>query len=138
MHIVLYILLYDKIRNFHFKCNLSFSRFHSNVIAFKISLIFTNNFRKYTVNDLDKIYDVFASDFFNVKASKGERRGETMLIIGLKDSKSGGTATKDIELNGKIYEVKEEFDMMCFMEKERFEEYIKEVERQGKINENNK
>jgi hypothetical protein len=68
---------------------------------------FTNNFRKYTVNDLDKIYDIFAPDFFNVKAGKGEGRGETMLIIGLKDSKSGGQQSKDITIDGKTYEVKE-------------------------------
>jgi hypothetical protein len=36
-----------------------------------------------------------------------------------------------------IYEVKDEFEMMRFMSKERFNEYI-EVERHGKINENNK
>ena len=69
--------------------------------------IFIDNFRKYTVNDLDKIYDIFASDFFNVKAGKGEGRGETMLLIGLKDSKSGGIEAKDIIIDGKIYEVKE-------------------------------
>jgi hypothetical protein len=68
---------------------------------------FTNNFRKYTVNDLDKIYDIFASDFFDVRSSKGEGRGETMLIIGLKDSKSGGQQSKDITIDGKVYEVKE-------------------------------
>jgi len=69
--------------------------------------IFTDNFRKYTVNDLDRIYDVFASDFFNIKAKEGEGRGEVMLLIGLKDSKAGGLKTKDITIDGKIYEVKE-------------------------------
>jgi hypothetical protein len=68
---------------------------------------FTDNFRKYTVNDLDKIYDTFASDFFNVKAKEGEGRGEVMLLIGLKDSKAGGLKTKDITIDGKVYEVKE-------------------------------
>lgn len=70
-------------------------------------ITFTNNFRKYTVNDLDKIWDIFASDFFNIKASEGEGRGEVMLLIGLSDSKSGGLKTKDITINGKVYEVKE-------------------------------
>jgi hypothetical protein len=68
---------------------------------------FIDNFRKYTVNDLDKIYDIFAPDFYDVKAGKGEGRGEVMLLIGLKDSKSGGLKDKDININGKIYEVKE-------------------------------
>ena len=68
--------------------------------------IFTDNFRKYTVNDLDKIWDIFNSDFFNLQI-QGLGRGEIMLIIGLKDSKSGGTATKDIMIDGKVYEVKE-------------------------------
>ncbi len=37
-----------------------------------------------------------------------------------------------------VYEVKDEFDMMKFKSEKRFREYIEEVERQGKINENNK
>jgi hypothetical protein len=67
---------------------------------------FIDNFRKYTVNDLDKIYDIFAPDFFNIKA-KGFGGGELMLLIGLKDSTSGGLSTKDIKINGEVYEVKE-------------------------------
>jgi hypothetical protein len=53
-----------------------------------------------------QIYDIFASDFFNLQ-TQGLGKGETMLIIGLKDSVSGGTGTKDISINGKVYEVKE-------------------------------
>jgi hypothetical protein len=68
--------------------------------------IFIDNFRKYTVNDLDKIYDIFAPDFFNIK-TKGYGGGELMLTIGLKDSTSGGLSNKDISINGKTYEVKE-------------------------------
>lgn len=68
--------------------------------------IFIDNFRKYTVNDLDKIYDIFASDFFDIKV-KGLGSGELMLLIGLKDSTSGGLSTKDIKINGEVYEVKE-------------------------------
>ena len=68
--------------------------------------IFTDNFRKYTVNDLDKIWDIFNSDFFNLQI-QGLGRGEVMLIIGLKDSKSGGIETKDIIIDGKVYEVKQ-------------------------------
>jgi hypothetical protein len=41
-------------------------------------------------------------------------------------------------VNNKIYEVKEEFEMIRFMSEERFMEYIGEMERQGKINKNNK
>jgi ankyrin repeat protein len=41
-------------------------------------------------------------------------------------------------VNNKIYEIKDEFEMMKFMSEERFMEYIGEMERHGKINENNK
>ena len=66
---------------------------------------FISKFKTYSVNDIDIIYKTF-SDFFNI-TTKGLGRGEVMLIIGLKDSKSGGQSSKDIEINGKIYEVKE-------------------------------
>ena len=41
-------------------------------------------------------------------------------------------------VKNRVYEVKDEFDMMKFKSEKRFREYIEEVERQGKINENNK
>ena len=66
---------------------------------------FISKFRTYGINDVQEIYKQF-SDFFNI-TTKGLGRGEVMLIMGLKDSKSGGTATKDIEIEDKIYEVKE-------------------------------
>jgi len=66
---------------------------------------FINKFRTYDIKDTQEIYKQF-SDFFNI-TTKGLGRGEVMLIIGLKDSKSGGQSSKDIEINGKIYEVKE-------------------------------
>jgi hypothetical protein len=66
---------------------------------------FISKFRTYSINNTKEIYKQF-SDFFNIIA-KGLGRGEVMLIIGLKDSKSGGISSKDIEINGKIYEVKE-------------------------------
>lgn len=66
---------------------------------------FISKFRTYDINNITDIYKTF-SDFFNI-TTKGLGRGEVMLIIGLKDSKSGGTSSKDIEINGKIYEVKE-------------------------------
>jgi len=66
---------------------------------------FISKFRTYGINNVTDIYKQF-HDFFNVTI-KGLGRGEVMLIIGLKDSKSGGQSSKDIEINGKIYEVKE-------------------------------
>jgi hypothetical protein len=41
-------------------------------------------------------------------------------------------------VKNRIYEVKDEFEMMRFMSEERFIEYIEEVERHGKVNESNK
>ena len=66
---------------------------------------FLSKFRSYGIEDISEIAKNF-QDFYNI-ITKGIGRGEVMLIMGLKDSKSGGTATKDIELNGKTYEVKE-------------------------------
>jgi hypothetical protein len=66
---------------------------------------FLTKFRSYGIEDISEITKSF-QDFYNI-ITKGIGRGEVMLIMGLKDSKSGGTATKDIELNGKTYEVKE-------------------------------
>jgi hypothetical protein len=74
---------------------------------------FISKFRTYGINDVQEIYKQF-SDFFNI-TTKGLGRGEVMLIMGLKDSKSGGQSSKDIEIGDKIYEVKElsngEFDL---------------------------
>lgn len=69
---------------------------------------FNKYFRKLSLSqsDLDIIGDVY-SDFYDAKASKGMGRGEVMIIMGVKDSKSGGTAEKDILVNGKTFEVKE-------------------------------
>jgi hypothetical protein len=64
---------------------------------------FISKFRTYGVNDVQEIYKQF-SDFFNI-TTKGLGRGEVMLIMGLKDSKSGGQSSKDIEIGDKIYEV---------------------------------
>ena len=66
---------------------------------------FIYNFRKYDINNITDIYKTF-SDFFNI-TTQGLGKGEVMLIIGLEDSKSGGTSSKDIEVKGEIYEVKE-------------------------------
>ena len=67
---------------------------------------FLGKFRTYSIQDnIETIYDTF-KDFYEIK-DKGLGKGEVMMLIALKDSKSGGTASKDIEINGKIYEVKE-------------------------------
>ena len=66
---------------------------------------FIGKFRTYDVKDTQEIYKQF-SDFFNI-TTKGLGRGEVMLIMGLKDSKSGGQSSKDIEIDGKVFEVKE-------------------------------
>jgi hypothetical protein len=66
---------------------------------------FLSKFRTYNINDTQEIYKQF-QDFFNI-TTKGLGKGEVMLIMGLKDSKSGGQLSKDIEIGGKIYEVKE-------------------------------
>ena len=69
---------------------------------------FNKYFRTLSLNqsNLDIIGSVY-SEFFDAKASKGMGRGEAMIILGIKDSKSGGTAEKDILVGGKTYEVKE-------------------------------
>ena len=66
---------------------------------------FINKFRTYSIDNIEEIYKQFR-DFFNI-TTQGLGKGEVMLIIGLKDGKSGGTSSKDIEVDGKIYEVKE-------------------------------
>lgn len=69
---------------------------------------FNRYFRSLKLNDtnLKTIGDVY-KDFYDAKASKGMGRGEVMIILGIKDSKSGGTAEKDILVNGQTFEVKE-------------------------------
>lgn len=69
---------------------------------------FNKYFRKLSLSEtnLNIIGSVF-KDFYDAKASKGMGRGEVMIILGIKDSRSGGTAEKDILINGKTYEVKE-------------------------------
>ena len=67
---------------------------------------FKDNFRNYNINQIDEIFKYFSKDFYDV-TFKGLGRGEVMLILGLKGSKSGGTSTKDIEIDSKLYEVKE-------------------------------
>ena len=69
---------------------------------------FNKYFRRLSLSqsDLNTIGDVY-SDFYDAKASKGMGRGEVMIIMGVKNSRSGGTAEKDVLVGEKTYEVKE-------------------------------
>ena len=69
---------------------------------------FNKYFRKLSLSqpDLDTIGSTY-SDFYDAKASKGMGRGEVMIIMGVKNSRSGGTAEKDVLVGNKTYEVKE-------------------------------
>ena len=69
---------------------------------------FNKYYRKLSLNDSDlKIIGDVYSDFYDAKASKGMGRGEVMIILGVKNAKSGGTAQKDILVGNKTFEVKE-------------------------------
>jgi len=70
------------------------------------------NFSKYfrslslSPKNLNIVTNVFGR-YFDAKASQGMGKGETMIIMGIKGSKSGGTATKDVVVGSKMFEVKE-------------------------------
>jgi hypothetical protein len=57
---------------------------------------FISKFRTYGIKETPEIYKQF-SDFFNI-TTQGLGKGEVMLIIGLEDSKCGGTSSKEIEV----------------------------------------
>lgn len=64
---------------------------------------------KYSIEGLKKNLNKVAnilSPFFDI-GGKGIGRGELLPLLAIKDSKSGGTAEKDILVNGKVLEVKE-------------------------------
>jgi len=68
---------------------------------------FIDNFRKYDINQLDTIFSAY-TNYLNVGSNlKGIGRGEFTLILGLKNSRSGGTSEKDILIGDDIYDVKE-------------------------------
>lgn len=69
---------------------------------------FSKYFRSLSLNqnNLSIITKVFGR-YFDAKASQGMGKGETMIILGIKNSKSGGTATKDVVIGNKMFEVKE-------------------------------
>jgi hypothetical protein len=66
---------------------------------------FLFHFRKHSINDLDFILDIY-KNYVNIK-KEGLGRGEISVLLGVKDSVSGGTAEKDIKIGNEIYDVKE-------------------------------
>jgi hypothetical protein len=72
---------------------------------------FVDNFRTHNVTSfIGGGYKPFEK-FFNIiptgKASAGMGRGEVMCILGIKDSRSGGTSEHDVIVAGAAYEVKQ-------------------------------
>lgn len=69
---------------------------------------FSKYFRSLSLNqnNLNIINKVFGR-YFDAKASQGMGKGETMIILGINNSQSGGTATKDVVIGNKMFEVKE-------------------------------
>ena len=68
----------------------------------------SSEFRVFNINQLDEIYNVF-KEYITVGSTKrGVGKGEYAVLLGLANSKSGGTAEKDIIVgNNEVYEVKE-------------------------------
>jgi hypothetical protein len=68
---------------------------------------FHENFRELNINQIDSIFSIF-KDYINVGSGKtGIGKGEYTTILGLKDSRSGGTSEKDIHVGSDVYDVKE-------------------------------
>jgi hypothetical protein len=66
---------------------------------------FLDNFRKRSINDLDLVLDIY-KNYVNIK-KEGLGRGEITVLLGIKDSVSGGKNEKDIKIGNEIYDVKE-------------------------------
>jgi hypothetical protein len=66
---------------------------------------FLDNFRKHSINDLDLVLDIY-KNYVNIK-KEGLGRGEITVLLGIKDSVSGGKNEKDIKIGNEIYDVKE-------------------------------
>jgi len=66
---------------------------------------FLDNFRKRSINDLDSILDIY-KNYADIKKT-GLGRGEISVLLGVKDSVSGGNVEKDIKIGNEIYDVKE-------------------------------
>jgi hypothetical protein len=68
---------------------------------------FHTNFRKKTIDQIDDIFSIF-KDYINVGSGKtGIGKGEYTAILGLENSRSGGTSEKDIHVGSDVYDVKE-------------------------------
>jgi hypothetical protein len=63
------------------------------------------NFRGRNIEDIKTIFNLFP-EYVDIKGT-GLGRGEIATIIGVKDSRSGGTAEKDIHVGDNVYDVKE-------------------------------
>jgi ankyrin repeat protein len=108
------------------------------------------NFNDY--DSKDKIEDLELGGEENVLIYRGNGNGDEFINIysGIRimittERTINGDRYKKLPENvdyvivkNRVYEVKNEFDMMKFKSEGRFREYIEELERQGKINENNK
>ena len=66
---------------------------------------FLENFRKHSINDLDSILDIY-KNYIDI-TEKGLGRGEIFILLGVKDSVSGGNTKKDIKIGEETYDVKE-------------------------------
>jgi len=66
---------------------------------------FLENFRKHSINDLDSILDIY-KNYIDI-TEKGLGRGEVFILLGVKDSVSGGNTKKDIKIGEETYDVKE-------------------------------
>jgi len=66
---------------------------------------FLDNFKKHPITDLDEIIKIY-KNYVNIR-KEGLGRGELSVLLGVKDSVSGGTTEKDIKIGDKIYDVKE-------------------------------
>lgn len=78
----------------------------------KDQALLLSKFQTYTLDQFVKGgYKIFEK-FFDAKSSQGMGRGEMMCVMGIKDSRSGGTAEKDLVINSGpkkgVWEVKED------------------------------
>lgn len=66
---------------------------------------FESSFRQKDISQIKDIFNIFG-DYFNIR-DKGMGAGEITTLLGVKDSRSGGTADKDILVGDSTYDVKE-------------------------------
>lgn len=69
---------------------------------------FLENFQKHSINDLDSISDIY-KDYINISDENGGLgKGEITVLLGVKNSVSGGKNEKDIKIGeNEKYEIKE-------------------------------